>query len=99
MIGNKLYCFERVFKNMTEKRSKVRQKERTVEEKSYLEQTKGKALSWSAENHENQKMVPVQFYMTNDMKRRLKMYCLSNDTKMTDVLNRIVNDFLTSDEF
>lgn len=99
MIGNNLHCFERVFKNMTEKRSKVHQKKRTVEEKSYLEQIRGKALSLSAENHENQKMVPVQFYMTNDMKRRLKMYCLSNDTKMTDVLNRIVNDFLTSNEF
>ena len=39
-------------------------------------------------------MVPAQFYMTNDMKKRLKMYCLSNDTKMTDVLNKITEDFL-----
>ena len=44
-------------------------------------------------------MVPVQFYMTNDMKKRLKMYCLSNDTKMTDVLNEITEDFLKSQGF
>jgi len=38
-------------------------------------------------------MVPVQFYMTNDMKKRLKNVLSVNDTKMTDVLNKIVNEF------
>lgn len=44
-------------------------------------------------------MVPAQFYMTNDMKKRLKMYCLSNDTKMTDVLNKMTDEFLKSQGF
>ena len=29
----------------------------------------------------------------------LKMYCLLNDTKMTDVLNKMTNDFLKFKEF
>lgn len=84
---------------MTENRFKARQQKRAVEEESRLEQAKGGTISVSAKNHGNQKMVPVQFYMTNDMKKRLKMYCLSNDTKMTDVLNKMVNEFLTSNGF
>ena len=44
-------------------------------------------------------MVPVQFYMTNDMKKRLKMYCLSMDTKMTDALNKMTDEFLKSQGF
>lgn len=79
---------------MTENRFKVRQQKRAVEEESRLEQAQGGTTSVSAKNHGNQKMVPAQFYMTNDMKKRLKMYCLSNDTKMTDVLNKITEDFL-----
>lgn len=75
------------------------QQEQSIEELTYLEQMKSNAKSICDKNHENQKMVPVQFYMTNTMKRRLKMYCLSNDTKMTDVLNKIVSDFLTSKGF
>lgn len=82
---------------MTENRFKVRQQKRAVEEESRLEQAKGASVS--AKNHGNQKMVPVQFYMTNDMKKRLKMYCLSNDTKMTDVLNKMTDEFLTSNGF
>ena len=77
----------------------ARQQKRAVEEESRLEQAKVGTTSVSGKNHGNQKMVPVQFYMTNDMKRRLKMYCLSNDTKMTDVLNKMVNEFLTSNGF
>ena len=80
---------------MAENRFKARQQKRAVEDESRLEQAKG----GTAKNHGNQKMVPVQFYMTNDMKKRLKMYCLSNDTKMTDVLNKITDDFLKSEEF
>lgn len=79
---------------MTENRFKVRQQKRAVEEESRLEQAKGGTTSVICKNHGNQKMVPAQFYMTNDMKKRLKMYCLSNDTKMTDVLNKITEDFL-----
>lgn len=30
------------------------------------------------DNDGNQKMVSVQFYTTSDMKKRLKMYCLSS---------------------
>ena len=33
-----------------------------------------------------QKKVPIQFYLTEDMKKRLKMYCVANDTNMKDVL-------------
>ena len=69
---------------MIENRFKARRQKQTVEEESRSEQAKGG----------NQKMVPVQFYMTNDMKKRLKMYCLSNDTKMTDVLNKMTDEFL-----
>lgn len=83
---------------MTENRFKACQQKRTVEEELRLEQAKDETTYVSVKNHGNQKMVPVQFYMTNDMKKRLKMYCLSNDTKMTDVLNKIVNEFLTSNE-
>lgn len=82
---------------MAENRFKARQQKRAVEEESRLEQAKGGTAS--VKNYGNQKMVPVQFYMTNDMKKRLKMYCLSNDTKMTDVLNKITDDFLKSQGF
>ena len=82
---------------MAENRFKARQQKRAVEEESRLEQAKG--VTTSAKKHGNQKMVPVQFYMTNDMKKRLKMYCLSNDTKMTDALNKMVNEILTSNGF
>ena len=51
------------------------------------------------QQNSNTKMVPVQFYMTDDMKKRLKMYCLSNDTKMTEVLNTVIDDFLKSKGF
>ena len=84
---------------MAENRFKARQQKRAVEEESRLEQAKGGATSVSEKNHGNQKMVPVQFYMTNDMKKRLKMYCLSNDTKMTDVLNKMTDEFLKSQGF
>ena len=35
-----------------------------------------------------QKKVPIQFYLTEDMKKRLKMYCVANDTNMKDVLEK-----------
>ena len=59
---------------MAENRFKARQQKRAVEEESRLEQAKGGTTSVSGKNHGNQKMVPVQFYMTNDMKKKLKMY-------------------------
>ena len=84
---------------MTENRFKSYQRKRAVEEKSRLEQAKSGTTSVSSKNYGNHKMVPVQFYMTNDMKKRLKMYCLSNDTKMTDVLNKMTEEFLKSNGF
>lgn len=63
----------------------------------FMKQAKEKTLL--ALNEKKEKMVPVQFYMTKIMKKRLKMYCLSNDQKMTDTLNKIVNDFLISNGF
>ena len=82
---------------MTENRFKARQQKRAVEEESRLEQAKG--VNTPAKQNSNTKMVPVQFYMTDDMKKRLKMYCLSNDTKMTEILNAVIDDFLKSKGF
>ena len=45
------------------------------------------------------KMMPIQFYVTDSDKKRLKMYCAANDIKMTDVLNDILNEFLKSKGF
>ena len=39
-----------------------------------------------------QKKVPIQFYLTEDMKKRLKMYCVANDTNMKDVLVDILDN-------
>ena len=64
-----------------------------------LEQLEGKTSSLFSKKDGDEKMVPVQFYMTNDMKKRLKMYCLSNDTKMSDVLNKMTDEFLKSQGF
>ena len=64
-----------------------------------LEQLEGKTSSIFSKKDGDEKMVPVQFYMTNDMKKRLKMYCLSNDTKMSDVLNKMTDEFLKSQGF
>ena len=83
---------------MAENRFKARQQKRAVEEESRLEQAKGGTTSVSAKKS-SVNLVPLQFYMTNDMKKRLKMYCLSNDTKLTDVLNKITDDFLKSNGF
>lgn len=84
---------------MTPNRLISHQPPKTVNEESHLEQSNSEIISTLSKNRKNQKMVPVQFYMTNDMKKRLKLYCLSNDTKMTDVLNTMVNEFLTSNGF
>ncbi|OLA10278.1 MAG: hypothetical protein BHW12_02825 [Coprobacillus sp. 28_7] len=46
-----------------------------------------------------QKKVPIQFYLTEDMKKRLKMYCVANDTNMKDVLVDILDKFLKSEGF
>lgn len=46
-----------------------------------------------------QKKVPIQFYLTEDMKKRLKMYCVANDTNMKDVLVNILDEFLKSKRF
>ena len=64
-----------------------------------LEQLEGKTSSLFSKKDGDEKMVPVQFYMTNDMKKRLKMYCLSNDTKMSDDLNKMTDEFLKSQGF
>lgn len=52
------------------------------------------SLPMSTVQEKNSKMVPVQFYMTYNNKKRLKMYCLENDMKMTEVLNNIIDEML-----
>ena len=46
-----------------------------------------------------QKKVPIQFYLTEDMKKLLKIYCVANDTNMKDVLVDILDEFLKSEGF
>ena len=46
-----------------------------------------------------QKKVPIQFYLTEDLKKRLKMYCVANDTNMKDVLVDILDEFLKAEGF
>ncbi|HAT4329054.1 plasmid partition protein ParG [Clostridium perfringens] len=86
---------------MSENRFKSRQQKRKIEEELRLEQAKGAStpVQTAAKQNGNAKMVPVQFYMTSETKKRLKMYCLSNDTKMTEVLNDMVDEFLKSNGF
>ncbi|MDM0934604.1 plasmid partition protein ParG [Clostridium perfringens] len=86
---------------MSENRFKSRQQKRKIEEELRLEQAKGASTpaQTAAKQNGNAKMVPVQFYMTSETKKRLKMYCLSNDTKMTEVLNDMVDEFLKSNGF
>lgn len=83
---------------MTENRFKARQQKRAVEEESRLEQVKGTSTPSPAKKG-SAKQVPVQFYMSDADKKRLKMYCLSNDMKMTEVLNNMVSEFLKSKGF
>lgn len=61
--------------------------------------SENKSTNLSTKHLKNTKLVPVQFYMTVTDKKRLKMYCLSNDTTMTKVLNNIINDLLKSTNF
>ena len=46
-----------------------------------------------------QKKVPIQFHLTEDMKKRLKIYCVANDTNMKEVLVDIVDEFLKAEGF
>lgn len=83
---------------MAENRFKARQKKRVADEENRLEQTKGvnTPISSTTKQNNNTKMVPVQFYMSADDKKRLKMYCLANDMKMTELIKNLINDFLES---
>lgn len=89
---------------MAENRCKVRQSKRAVVEETRLKQANGASISEQTpakhtKQSNNTKMVPVQFYMGADDKKRLKMYCLSNDKKMTDVLKDVIDNFLQSKGF
>lgn len=84
---------------MSDNSSTAYRQQQSLQEESYLERADGRTSSISSKKDGDQKMVPVQFYMTNDMKKRLKMYCLSNDTKMSDILNKMTDEFLKSQGF
>lgn len=85
---------------MAENRFKARQQKRAEDEENRLEQAKGVNTPVSSakqtKQSNNTKMVPVQFYMSADDKKRLKMYCLVNDMNMTDLIKDVINDFLES---
>ena len=46
-----------------------------------------------------QKKVPIQFYLTEDMKKRLKKQLYVRHTNMKDVLVDILDKFLKSEGF
>lgn len=81
---------------MAENRFKARQQKRAEDEENRLEQAKGVSSPIKQKQTSNTKMVPVQFYMSADDKKRLKMYCLANDMNMTDLIKDVINDFLES---
>lgn len=41
------------------------------------------------------KMVPIQFYVSAEDKKKLQMYCLDHDTKMTNVIKDAIHEYIT----
>ena len=60
---------------------------------------KGKLNTSTEKKINNNGQSPIQFYITKDMKKRLKMYCASVDEKMTCVLTDMLDNFLKSKGF
>lgn len=48
---------------------------------------------------DSSKHVPVQFFLSAEEKKRLKLYCLDNDMKMTEVIKKVVVDYLTKEGY
>ena len=90
---------------MAENRFKARQAKRAADEENRLEQAKGKsALIQALAKQDATKpngggTTPVQFYISKDLKKRLKTYCASTDEKMTDVAIIALNEYLESKGF
>lgn len=91
---------------MVENRFKARQAKRAADEDKILEQANGENTDDSVKVTTSQSLkangdgtTPIQFYITKDMKKRLKTYCASNDKKMTGVLIGVLDEFLKSNGF
>ena len=51
------------------------------------------------ENVDLASTTPIQFYISKEMKKRLKTYCAVSDEKMTGVLTHVLDVFLKSKGF
>lgn len=51
------------------------------------------------ENVDLTSTTPIQFYISKEMKKRLKTYCAMSDEKMTGVLTHVLDVFLKSKGF
>lgn len=83
---------------MAENRFKSRQEKRTEEQNVTLAKASGhevKAAASAAKAAPVDK-TPVQVYMTKDMKKRLKMYCVQSEENMTSVIISAIDEYLKS---
>lgn len=82
---------------MSENRFKSRQEKRTEEQNITLAKASGHDVQASAAAKSSSAPVdktPVQVYMTKDMKKRLKLYCVQSEENMTSVIISAIDEYL-----
>ena len=81
---------------MSENRFKSRQEKRTEEQNITLAKASGHEVQASAPAAKAAPVdkTPVQVYMTKDMKKRLKMYCVQSEENMTSVIISAIDEYL-----
>lgn len=82
---------------MAENRFKSRQEKRTEEQNVTLAKASGHEVQTAAPVAKASSPVdktPVQVYMTKDMKKRLKMYCVQSEENMTSVIISAIDEYL-----
>lgn len=83
---------------MAENRFKSRQEKRTEEQNVTLAKASGHDIQTAAPAAKAAPVdkTPVQVYMTKDMKKRLKMYCVQSEENMTSVIISAIDEYLKS---
>lgn len=81
---------------MAENRFKSRQEKRTEEQNVTLAKASGHEVQTAAPAAKAAPVdkTPVQVYMTKDMKKRLKMYCVQSEENMTSVIIEAIDEYL-----
>ena len=74
---------------MAENRFKARQEKRAEEQTTTMAKASGKDAGTVDKT-------TIQVYVSKELKKRLKMYCLESDENMTSVLNTAIDEYLKS---